>query len=153
VDPSQAIFNVRPLEELMFDSIAERRFNLILLLAFAVVAVLTAAAGIYGIMTYFVSQRTSEIGIRMALGARRLDVLKLILGHGMRLTMWGVGIGLLASLIVTRLIVSLLFGVSAIDPLTLAGVAIFLTFVALLACYVPTQRAIKVDPLIAIREP
>ncbi len=152
VDPTQAIFNVRPLEEMMFDSIAERRFNLILLLAFAVVAVLTAAAGIYGIMTYFVSQQTSEIGIRMALGARRRDVLKLILGHGMRLTMWGVGIGLLASLAVTRLMVSLLFGVGAIDPLTLAGVTIFLTFVALLACYVPTQRAIKVDPLIAIRE-
>jgi putative ABC transport system permease protein len=152
VDPSQAIFNVRPLEEMMFDSIAERRFNLILLLSFAAVAVLTAAAGIYGIMTYFVSQRTSEIGIRMALGASRRDVLKLILGHGMRLTMWGVGIGLLASLAVTRLIVSLLFGVSAIDPLTLAGVAIFLILVALLACYVPTQRAIKVDPLVAIRE-
>lgn len=152
VDPSQAIFNVRPLEGLLFDSIAERRFNLILLLAFALVAVLTAAAGIYGMMTYFVSQRTSEIGIRMALGARSLDVLKLILCHGMTLTIGGVGIGLLAALIVTRLMVSLLFGVSALDPITYAGVAIFLTFVALVACYVPTRRAIKVDPLIAIRE-
>jgi putative ABC transport system permease protein len=152
VDPAQAIFNVRPLEEIMSDSIAERRFNLILLLGFAVVAVLTAAAGIYGIMTYLVSQRTSEIGIRMALGARRRDVLRLILGHGMTLTMCGVGVGLLASLVLTRLLVGLLFGVSAIDPLTLGGVAAFLTFVALLACYVPTQRAIKIDPLIAIRD-
>lgn len=152
VDPSQAIFNVRPLAEMMSDSIAERRFNLILLLVFAILAVLTAAAGIYGIMTYHVSRRTSEIGIRMALGARRRDVLKLVLGHGMRLTILGVGIGLIASLVLTRLMVSLLFGVSAIDPLTLASVAGFLVFVALLACYVPTQRAIKVDPLIAIRE-
>lgn len=152
VDPAQAIFNVRPLAEMMSDSIAERRFNLILLLAFAIVAVLTAAAGIYGMMTYFVSQRTSEIGIRMALGARRRDVLRLILGHGMTLTMCGVGVGLLASLVLTRLLVSLLFGVSAIDPFTLGGVAVFLTLVALLACYVPTQRAIKIDPLIAIRD-
>jgi putative ABC transport system permease protein len=152
VDPSQAIFNVRPLEGMLYDSIAERRFNLILLLSFALVAVLTAAAGIYGMMTYFVSQRTSEIGIRMALGARSRDVLKLILGHGMTLTICGVGIGLLAALIVTQLMVSLLYGVSAIDPVTFAGVAFFLTFVALLACYVPTRRAIEVDPLIAIRE-
>jgi putative ABC transport system permease protein len=152
VDPSQAIFNVRPLEGILFDSIAERRFNLILLLAFALVAVLTAAAGIYGMMTYFVSRRTSEIGIRMALGARSRDVLKLILGHGITLTVCGVGIGVLAALIATRLMVSLLFGISAIDPGTFAGVALFVTFVALLACYAPTRRAIKVDPLIAIRE-
>ncbi len=152
VDPTQAIFNVRPLETMLRDSIAERRFNLVLLLAFAILAVLTAAAGIYGIMTYFVSQRTSEIGIRMALGASRRDVLRLILGHGMTLTICGVGIGLLAALITTRVLVSLLFGVSTIDPLTFAGVAGFLTLVALLACYVPTQRAIKIDPLIAIRE-
>lgn len=152
VDPSQAIFNVRPLEGLLSDSIAERRFNLILLLSFALVAVLTAAAGIYGMMTYFVTQRISEIGIRMSLGARSRDVLMLILGHGMKLTICGVAIGMLVGLIVTRLMASLLYGVSAIDPLTFGGVACFLTFVALLACYVPTLRAIKVDPLIAIRE-
>ena len=152
VDPTQAIFNVRPLETILLDSIAERRFNLVLLLSFALVAVLTAAAGIYGIMSYFVSQRTSEIGIRMALGASRQDVLRLILGHGMTLTISGVVIGLLIALIATRVMVSLLFGVSAIDPMTFAGVALFLTFVALLACYIPTQRAIKIDPLTAIRE-
>jgi predicted permease len=152
VDPTQAVFDVRPLEEMLSGSIAERRFNLILLLAFAFVAVLTAAAGIYGIMTYFVSQRTSEIGIRMALGASKRDVLRLVLGHGIKWALLGVGLGLLGSLVVTRLIVSFLFGVSAVDPLTLAGATIFLIFVALLACYVPTQRAIKVDPLIAIRE-
>lgn len=152
VDSAQAIFNVRPLETMMRDSIAERRFNLVLLLAFAIVAVMTAAAGIYGIMTYVVSQRTSEIGIRMALGANKRHVLKLILGHGMTLTICGVGVGLLAASIVTRVLVSLLFGVSAIDPLTFAGVAVFLTLVALLACYVPTRRAIKIDPLIAIRD-
>jgi putative ABC transport system permease protein len=152
VDPTQAVFNVRPLEELMSDSIAERRFNLILLLAFALLAVLTAAAGIYSVMTYFVSQRTSEIGIRMALGARTTDVLRLILGHGLTLAVCGVAIGLLAGLILTRLMVSLLFDVSAIDPLTFIGVAVFLTVVALLACYVPTRRAMDVDPLVAIRE-
>ena len=152
VDPTQAVFNVRPLEEMLSGSIAERRFNLILLLAFAFVAVLTAAAGIYGIMTYFVSQRTSEIGIRMALGASKRDVLRLVLGHGIKWALLGVGLGLLGSLVVTRLMVSFLFGVSAVDPLTLACATIFLIFVALLACYVPTQRAIKVDPLIAIRE-
>lgn len=152
VDPTQAIFNVRPLEDLLRDSIAERRFNLILLLGFAIVAVLTAAAGIYGMMSYFVSQRTSEIGIRMALGAGSRDVLQLILGHGMMLATCGVGIGLLAALIVTRLIVSLLFGVSAIDPITYGAVGMLLMLVALVACYVPTRRAINVDPLIAIRD-
>jgi putative ABC transport system permease protein len=152
VDPTQAIFNVRPLEDLLRDSIAERRFNLILLLGFAIVAVFTAAAGIYGMMTYFVSQRTSEIGIRMALGAGSRDVLKLILGHGMMLATCGVGLGLLAALIMTRLMVSLLFGVSAIDPITYSTGGLLLMLVALVACYVPTRRAINVDPLIAIRE-
>lgn len=152
VDPAQAIFNIRPLGGMLLDSIAERRFNLILLMTFALVAVLTAAAGIYGIMTYFVSHQTSEIGIRMALGAQRRDVLKLVLGHGMTLTVCGVAIGLLAALVVTRVMVSLLYGVSALDPITFAGVGIFLTLVALLACYIPTQRAIRIDPLIAIRE-
>ena len=152
VDPSQAIFNVRPLKDLLSESIAERRFNLILLLGFAIVAVLTAAAGIYGMMAYFVSHRTSEIGIRMALGARNRDVLKLILGHGMALTGSGLAIGVLASLVVTRLMESLLFGVHAVDVVTYATVAVFLTSVALLACYVPTRKGIKVDPLIAIRE-
>ena len=152
VDPTQAIFNVRPLEDLLRDSIAERRFNLILLIGFALVAVLTAAAGIYGMMNYLVSQRTSEIGIRIALGAGSRDVLKLILRRGMILTICGVGIGLLAALIVTRLIVSLLFGVRAVDPITYAAVAGLLVFVALVACYVPTRRAINVDPLIAIRD-
>src|ERR1044071_4242067 len=103
-------------------------------------------------MSYFVSRRTSEIGIRMAMGARSLDVLKLILGHGMMLTICGVGIGLLAALLATRLIVSLLFGVSAIDPITYVSVATFLILIALVACCVPTLRAIRVDPLIAIRE-
>jgi putative ABC transport system permease protein len=153
VDPSQAIFNVRPLKDLLSESIAERRFYLILLLGFAIVAVSTAAAGIYGMMAYFVSRRTSEIGIRMALGARNRDVLKLILGHGMALTVSGLAIGVLASLVVTRLMESLLFGVPAVDVVTYATVAVFLTCVALLACYVPTRKGIKVDPLTAIREP
>jgi len=152
-DPSQAIFNVRPLKDLLSESISERRFNLILLLGFAIVAVSTAAAGIYGMMAYFVSHRTSEIGIRMALGARNRDVLKLILGHGMALTVSGLAIGVLASLVVTRLMESLLFGVPAVDVVTYATVAVFLTCVALLACYVPTRKGIKVDPLTAIREP
>ena len=152
LDSSQAIFNVRPLGDFLRDSIAERRFNLTLLLAFAVVAVLTAAAGIYGIMSYSVSQRTSEIGIRMALGATSRHVLRLVLGQGLILTICGVGIGLMCALITTRLMVSLLFGVRAFDPLTYVCVGLLLGSVALIASYVPARRALRVDPLMAIRD-
>ncbi|HEY0320071.1 MAG TPA: ABC transporter permease [Pyrinomonadaceae bacterium] len=151
VDSTQAIFNVQPMTRFLSDSIAERRFNLLLLIAFAAVALVTAAAGIYGVMAYSVAQRTHEIGIRMALGARRLDVLKLILGQGTRLVMCGVVVGLIAAFIVTRLMAGLFYGVSASDPATFISVVLFLSIIALLACYIPASRATKVDPLIALR--
>jgi putative ABC transport system permease protein len=151
VDSTQAIFNVRPLTDFLSDSIAERRFNLLLLIAFAAVALVTAAAGVYGVMAYMVTQRTHEIGIRMALGARRFDVLKLIIGQGTRLVMCGLVAGLVAAFIVTRLMTSLFYGVSASDPATYIVAVLFLSAVALLACYIPASRATKVDPLTALR--
>jgi putative ABC transport system permease protein len=151
VDSTQAIFNIRPLTDLLSDSIAERRFNLLLLIAFAAVALVTAAAGVYGVTAYMVTQRTHEIGIRMALGARRIDVLKLIIGQGTRLVMCGLAIGLVAAFIVARLLTSLFYGVSASDPATYIVVVLFLSAIALLACYIPASRATKVNPLTALR--
>jgi putative ABC transport system permease protein len=151
VDPTQAIFKVRPFEEMLSDTIADRRFNLILLLTFALVAAMTAASGIYATMTYFVTQQIPELGIRMALGARSRDVLKLIMVVGMKLTVCGVSIGLLAALVVGRLMTTLLFGVTPTDVTTFTIVSILLLGLASIACYIPARRATKVDPLIALK--
>ena len=118
---------------------------------FGLVALMLSAIGIYGITSYAVAQRTREIGIRMALGAQLGDVLKLVLSHGVKLTIIGVVIGLLGAYLVTRAITSVLYGVSATDPLTFGSVSLLLAFVALLACYVPAKKATKVDPLVALR--
>ncbi len=151
LDPEQPVSDVRTMESLLSRSLAKARFNTVLLTVFACVAMLLAAVGIYGVMAYAVSQRTNEIGIRMALGARSLNVLYLVIRQGMSLALIGVTIGLAASLALTRLLKNLLFGVSATDPLTFAIIALLLTFVALLACYIPARRATRVDPIAALR--
>ena len=151
VDKDQAVFNVTSLEQLMGNSILNRRFFMILLLVFAGLALTLAAVGIYGVMSYVASQRTHEIGIRMALGAQASDVLKLIIGNGMVLALIGVSAGLAGSFALTRLLTGLLFGVSATDAVTFLVVSVGLILVALFACYIPARRATKVDPLVALR--
>ena len=151
VDKDQAVFNVTTLEQLMSESILIRRFFMLLLLVFAGLALILAAVGIYGVMSYVASQRTHEIGIRMALGAQASDVLKLLIGSGMALALIGVVAGLASAFAVTRLMSGLLFGVSATDAMTFVTVSTILIAVALLACYIPARRATKVDPLVALR--
>jgi predicted permease len=147
----QVISGVQTMEEVVSDSLAARRFSMILLAAFAALALLLSSIGIYGVISYVVGQRTHEIGIRMALGAQRNDILRLVLGGGTQLALTGVGIGIVAALGLTRLMSKLLYGVSATDPFTFAAVALILTIVAVAACYIPARRAMKVDPLVALR--
>jgi len=151
IDPDQPIAAVRPMTAWVDSSVAEPRYRTTLFGIFAALAMILAATGIYGVMSYSVAQRTHEIGVRMALGAQRAHVLKLVVGQGMLLTLIGVVLGLLAAFALTRVMVSLLFGVTAKDPITFAVVAALLTTVAFVACFVPARRATKVDPLVALR--
>ncbi|MDX2044539.1 MAG: ABC transporter permease [Acidobacteriota bacterium] len=151
LDPQQPVADVRTLESLLGKSIARQRFNTLLLAVFAAVALLLAASGIYGVMSYGVAQRTNEIGIRAALGATASDIAWLVLGQGIKLALAGVALGLASSLALTRLLRTLVFGVSLTDPLTFLVVALLLSGVALLACWIPARRATKVDPLVALR--
>jgi putative ABC transport system permease protein len=151
VDNQLPLTNVRTMTEVMARSINAQRFYMLLLAIFAAVALLLAAVGIYGVISYSVTQRTHEIGIRMALGASTSEVLRLVLGQGLRLAVVGVGIGLGGAIALTRVMASLLYGVSATDPLTFVIISALLTAVAALACYIPASRATKVDPMIALR--
>jgi predicted permease len=153
MNSKQTIYAALTMDEIISSSLASRRFSMILLGSFAALALLLSSVGIYGVVSYLIGGRTHEIGIRMALGAQRKDVLRLVLGEGSKMAIAGVATGLVAALALTRLLAkfSMLFGVSATDPLTFAGVAGLLTLVALLACWIPARRAMRVDPLVALR--
>ncbi|MGH9727893.1 MAG: ABC transporter permease [Candidatus Acidiferrales bacterium] len=151
IDPTLPVTDVRTADELLADSVAPRRFSATLIGIFAGLALLLAAVAIHGVMSYIVSQRTREIGIRLALGAQPRDVLRLIVGHGAKLTLIGIAIGAGGALALTRLMASLLYGVRATDPITFGGVTILLMLVALAACYIPARRAMRVDPMEALR--
>ena len=151
IDPNVPVHSISSMDQIIARSVADRRFALELLGVFAVVALLLAAVGIYGVMSYSVSQRTHEVGIRLALGAQRADVLGLVLGKGMRLAVLGVACGWLAAFMLTQLIKTMLFGVTATDPVTFIGVGLVLMLVAPAACYIPARRAMKVDPMVALR--
>jgi ABC-type antimicrobial peptide transport system permease subunit len=148
---NQTFARTATLEELVADSLKQRRFNLVLVGTFAVLALVLAAIGIYGTISYSAKQRTNEIGVRLALGARPGDVFRLIVGQGLLLATFGIALGLMMSFALTRLIKGLLFGVSATDPLTFFAISILLAFTALLASWIPAWRATKVDPLVALR--
>lgn len=151
IDPRDVIYNVQTMDDVVATSYAARRLTMILLTGFAALALMLACVGIYGVISYLVGQRTQEIGIRMALGAQRRDILTLVLGEGTRMALIGAVIGVVASLILTRLMAKQLFGVSAHDPLTYASVAFVLMLVAIAACYVPARRAVRVDPMKSLR--
>jgi putative ABC transport system permease protein len=151
IDKEQAISDIGSLDQHLSASIAQRQFSMLLLGIFAAVALVLAAVGIYGVLSYAVTQRTHEIGIRMALGAGQRDVLRLVIGQGMLLTLLGVAAGLAAAFALTRLMTTLLFEVKPTDPLTFILIALLLLVVALLACWIPARRATKVDPMIALR--
>ena len=151
LDPTQAITRVATMDELVATHLAQPRFSAVLLNWLSGLALLLAAVGIYGVLAYSVAQRTGEFGVRLVLGARGSDILKLVIGQGLRLVVAGLLIGLVASSVLTRLLEKLLFGVSTTDPLTFGVVALMLTAVALLACWLPARRATKVDPMIALR--
>jgi ABC-type antimicrobial peptide transport system permease subunit len=151
VDPVLAVADIRTMNQRVADANAGRRFQTFLLAVFAGMALFLAAVGLYGLMAYAVKQRTAEIGVRIALGAQRRDVLKLILGQGIMLTIAGLAVGLIAALAMTRVLVSLLYGVVPSDPVTFIIVPLVLVAISLLACYVPARRAMRVDPMVALR--
>jgi putative ABC transport system permease protein len=152
LDKNAPVYTVRTVEEVLDRSVAAPRFNTLLIGLFAAVALILTMVGLYGVMSCAVAENTQQIGIRMALGAQRRDVLSVILGQGMRLTAVGVALGLAAAFGLTRLMSSLLFGVGSTDPWTFASVAVVLVFVAAAACYLPARRAMNVDPVVALRQ-
>jgi len=152
VDPNVPVHSISSMDQIIARSVADRRFALELLGIFAAVALLLAAIGIYGVMAYAFSQRTHEVGIRMALGAQRLDILRLALLEGMRIVGIGLVAGLVGAAVMTRFFQSMLFNLPASDPITFLAASALLACVAFLACYIPAQRATRVNPLLALRD-
>jgi putative ABC transport system permease protein len=151
VDPRLALANVRTLRDLVSESVAQPRFTMLLVLIFGAVALVIAAIGVYGVVAYSVSRRTREVGVRLALGARPRDVVRLIVSQSLRVAGAGVVLGIAGALVVTRALAKLLYGVSATDPWTFAAIAALLTAVAALATYLPARRATRVEPTLALR--
>lgn len=151
IDPDQPVAAVKPMYDWLAISVSSHRYRTLLLALFALIALVLASTGIYGVMSYSVTQRTHEIGVRMALGARRLDVLRLVVQQGMVLVAIGLVLGILGAVALTRVMSSVLYEITPKDPLTFVVVAVFLPVVALVACYIPARRATKVDPLVALR--
>jgi len=151
IDSRDVIYGVQTMDEVISGSLAARRLSMILLGIFAALALVLSCVGIYSVVSYVVGQRTHEIGVRMALGAQRRDVMHLVLGEGAKMALVGVAAGIAAAFGLTRLMANELFGITAQDPLTFAAVASVLTLVALLACYLPARRAVRVDPMVALR--
>jgi putative ABC transport system permease protein len=151
IDPNMAIYNIKTMEKVVSDSIAQPRFNMVLLAIFAGLALILASVGIYGVMSYSVTQRTQELGVRMALGAQRRDIFSLVLKQGIILALIGVAIGLAGAIGLSKALASVLYGISATDPVTFISVAVIMLAVALVACFFPARKATKVDPLTAMR--
>jgi putative ABC transport system permease protein len=152
LDKDQPIYNVRTMDDVVIHSLGTRRVSMQLFAVFACAALLLAALGIYGVMAYSVTQRTQEIGIRMALGAQKSDVLRLVISQGMTLTIIGVIVGLAGAFGLTRVLGSLLFGVTATDPATFVAIPLLLIFVSLIACYLPARRAARLNPTVALAQ-
>jgi len=151
VNPELPVYGAQTLDDAVSASLEQRRFSMEIVAAFAITALLLAALGIYGVISYLVSERTQEIGIRLALGARPGTILQMVLRQGLGLAVAGAGLGLVGSVIVSHLMAGLLYGVMPTDPLTFVGVTLVLTGVALAACYIPARRAMRVDPMIALK--
>jgi ABC-type antimicrobial peptide transport system permease subunit len=151
VNPELPVYGAQTLDDAVSASLEQRRFSMDIVAIFAITALLLAALGIYGVISYIVSERTHEIGVRLALGARQGTILQMVLRQGLGLAMAGAALGLAGSVIVSHLMAGLLYGVMPTDPLTFVGVTLVLTGVALAACYIPARRAMRVDPMIALR--
>jgi predicted permease len=151
LDPTLPVFGAQALTQTLSDSLSQRRFSMEMVGLFAATALLLAALGIYGVISYMVTERTQEIGIRLALGAQRQNILTMVLGQGLRLAIWGAAVGLIGAVVIAELMATLLYGVRPTDPFTFACVALLFIAVALLACYLPARRAIRIDPMIALR--
>jgi predicted permease len=151
IDSREVIYAVRTMDDVVAGALAPRKISMVLLSGFATLALVLASIGIYGVISYVVGQRTREIGLRMALGAQRGDVIRMVIGEGAKMVLIGVSMGTAGALALTRLMENQLFGVSAHDPLTFGAVALVLAFVALAACYIPARRAMRIDPMVALR--